>query len=280
MSDIWNLIRIELYHVRLRILAFWGIYAILGFLIGLIWFDNLPSQENVIRSWLKFELKTSALDSFLETPPYLILATFCATLLGPSIILLVIDMIPTEITTGQLLVMKTSGTNLQRIYITRALLIIFGFLPPHLLIWGLIHILSAAFLVKGSIIFYDAIYLSLLQYLLFSLILLGFLTFCILLAFILSITLKNQITSAFLAIFTFLIPEITQSFLYFQEINFTVSFSALFSNLYYSVPSSDGKIDFLSASNSYAFIGLIGLFFIAIGMFLAFNWMMRTKEVY
>ncbi len=280
MPNTWNLVRIEFYHVRSRILAFWGIYLVLGALFSLFWFDSLPGQKNSIKSHLRFDLISNALHPVLETPPYPILAAFCAGLIGPSIILLVIDIIPTEIATGQLLLMKTSGTGLRRIYNTRILLITFGFLLPHLLIWAFIHILTVIYLVNGSVIFYDALYLSSLQFVFFSFIFLVFLAFCLLLAFLLSTTLENQVTSSFLAIFTFLIPEIAQSFLYYQEIDLSLSISSIFTNLYYSVPSPDGNIEFLSASNSYAFIGLIGLVFIVIGVILVFNWVIQKKEVY
>lgn len=280
MPNTWNLIKIEFSYVRFRILAFWGIYFILGSLIGLVWFNSLPSQENSIKSFLKFELIASALNSFLETPPYLVLSTFCTSLIGPLIILLVIDMIPTEVATGQLLVMKTSGTKLRRIYNTRILLITFGFLLSHLLIWAFIHIFSVVRLVNGSVIFYDAFFLSFLQFVFFSFVFLLFLAFCLLLAFILSTILENQVASSFLAIFTFLVPEIVQSFLYYQEIELTLSISAIFNNLYYSVPSPDGKVELLSASNSYVFIGLIALLIIVFGLILVFNWVIQKKEVY
>jgi len=280
VTNTWDLIKIELYHIRARIFAFWGIYLVLGSLISLVWFNSLPGQESTIRSFLQFNLTSSALDCFLQTPPYLILSTFCTILIGPSIILLVIDIIPTEIATSQLLVMKTSGTELQRIYNIRILLITFGFLFPHLCIWAFIHILTVVHLVNGSVIFYDALFLSFLQYLFFGFIFLVFLVFCLLLAFLLSTTLENQVTSSFIAISAFLIPEIVQSFLYYQEIDFTMSISAIFNNLYYSIPSPDGKVKLLSASNSYVFIGLIGLLTIVLGLILAFNWMIQKKEVY
>ena len=119
-----DLMKIELINVRSRILGFWGIYFTLGILFSLFWFKSLPTQEKNVNSFLQLGLEANVLDIILHTPFYPLLFSFCVTLLGPFIILLFTDMIPTEIASGQLLVLKTSGTDLQKIYNVRIILIL------------------------------------------------------------------------------------------------------------------------------------------------------------
>ena len=277
LDSLLLLIRIQLKIVRSRILAYWGIYFTIAMVIFITWSQSIPNSQKMIASFLQFNLVDNALNLVLMSPLYPTYFSLLPYIMGPVILLILVDMIPTELMTGQLTVLKSSVSSLQRTYLIRYFLILVGFMLPHMIFWGLIHLINILVLGLEPQIFFDAIIFSIFHYVFFTLIIFLFFSFCVLITFVFSFFFENQVLTSFLGIFLLILPEICQSLLSGIGSDLLVSPTAILSHLFYLGASI---LKPMTITDQNAILGVIIFAIIILVFFGLFNRLLCNKDVY
>lgn len=285
MANSTSLLRVELENIRSRVFAFWGIFLVMGMLLLVLLSISLPNTKETVINILEHQSKHDAIVYVLDATGYPLFFTFLNTLLGPTMILLFVDMIPKELETGQLKLLKTSNTKLTLIFFIRLALILGGSLIPVILVWGVVYIYTVTSLLSDVSLILETLFTAIVPYLVIIICFLVFFSGCLVITFLLSLLTEDQVYSSVGGISLVFVPEILQSNLRGNDVNISVAPSEIFNQLLWSLPlppftAQSFEAFLFSEENSFAFIGLVGLILIIASLFLFFMFSLKRREIY